>query len=162
MARKKRWNWGPPKDGISAVELYSWDYFTDLVYDVLLSYKAYVYRGHRKEDWKLESTFDRLHRLHAQSTKDRRLAQHLEAFKYASRGRRGSNPARIESENEWWALGQHFGLATPLLDWTGSPFVAAFFAFEKRKHDDTPKRVIFAIHQTVVETRVRELAAATE
>ena len=36
-------------------------------------------------------------------------------------------------ENHIWALGQHYGLNTPLLDWCYSPYVAAFFAFQENE-----------------------------
>jgi len=50
---------------------------------------------------------------------------------------------------EWLSLAQHFGLATRLLDWTGNPLVAAYFAMvnlEKRSD-----RVIYAIKESAFE-----------
>ncbi len=37
----------------------------------------------------------------------------------------------LRTEFEWWALGRHSGLLTPLLDWSWSPYVSAFFAFSE-------------------------------
>ncbi|MBB5058694.1 hypothetical protein HDF16_003408 [Granulicella aggregans] len=73
----------------------------------------------------------------------------LDAFRYAARGRRGTSPTKL-SENELWALGQHFGLATPLLDWTRSPFAAAYFAFEELASDPTAFRTVYALNKAAV------------
>jgi|SRR5882724_2200270 len=52
--------------------------------------------------------------------------RHLAAFRRATAGLRGAAPAPLEPD-QWWALGRHYGLITPLLDWTESPYIAAFF-----------------------------------
>jgi hypothetical protein len=61
-------------------------------------------------------------------------------------------------ENEWWALGQHYGLATPLLDWTDSPYAAAFFAFEPEEESGTSHRAIFGLEAGGIPSRSREIA----
>ena len=42
---------------------------------------------------------------------------------------------------DWLALGQQYGLPTRLLDWTGNPLVACYFAVEQKGEDDS---VIYA------------------
>jgi hypothetical protein len=60
----------------------------------------------------------------------------------------------------WWALGQHFGLATPLLDWTRSPFAAAYFAFEEIGSDSTHHRVVYGLDQRAVKQKSDEVLEA--
>lgn len=146
MGRTSRWTYTPNVNGVQEYGLSSWKYFSDFINQEMLDYTTYVYRGHGNYKWKLEPTIDRLIK---QPTSIKR-EQHLERFKFATRGRRGTNPIRIEDENEWWALGQHHGLATPLLDWTESPFVALYFAASSAKNAKSSHFTVFAISQLAI------------
>ena len=144
-------------NGYFEIRLSRWKRFVNYVYEGMLG-DEYVWRGQRCEDWKLVTTLDRLIQngiLSEREYYDFRN-KHLDKFKFAARGRRGANPPQIDCENDWWALGQHHGLATPLLDWTQSPFVAAFFAFIETGTPQTEHRAIFALHQSSIECLSQE------
>ena len=101
-------------------------------------YSIYIWRGQSDASWELYSGFDRLFKEKKPAEIKTAAEQHLENFKYVSRGKFDFDPALEQSENEWWALGQHFGLKTPLLDWSFAPFVALYFAI----HDQIDKEDI--------------------
>jgi hypothetical protein len=146
--------------GYIQIEFSNLKQFVDYLYSEMLDFEAYVWRGQRCDTWALETTLDRLIRQSKVSRSSDFIARHLEAFKYAARGRRGPNPSPLTDENDWWALGQHHDLATPLLDWSNSPFVAAYFAFSDVGESQTPSRAIFALHRPSVEYRVDVKKAA--
>jgi hypothetical protein len=145
MSRTRRWVESEVKDGVSRIALSSWKYFHDFVYQEMLDFRDYIWRGHRCDNWLLEPTLDRALKGVEQSMQTSIRRAHLRNFKMAVRGRRGPNPSHIGSEDEWWALGQHYGLYSPLLDWTNSPFVAAYFAFANQGTPQTRRRAVFAV-----------------
>lgn len=155
----EKWEISKIVDGCAEVKMESWKHFFDFVREEMLEHNDYIWRGQSCRKWKLESTFDRLLAKAKIPTRQvgEMLNQHLSKFRYAVRGRRGTNPTDMESDNDWWALGQHYGLATPLLDWTGSPFVAAFFSFYEDDFDEDNKRAVYAISKSDIEGKSNEL-----
>ncbi|HTW91966.1 MAG TPA: FRG domain-containing protein [bacterium] len=155
MPNRPRWVESPVIDGIKNYELIGWHTYGKLV-EQYLNLSAYVWRGQRCDDWKLVPTLDREIPKVAFGRRGNVAENHLGAFRYATRGRRGPNPPEL-GENDMWALGQHHGLATPLLDWTSSPFAAAFFAFMNEGRPQTPRRAVYALHRTAVELRSAQI-----
>lgn len=146
MEEQNKWNEVSYNKGVGEVRFTSWKHFGEYVNIELQQYKTFVFRGHADFTWKLEPTLDRTIKR-ARSPKRQR---HLTAFKYAVRGRRGTNPPRMRGDDDWWALGQHYGLSTPLLDWTESPFVAMFFAVNAAKKVKSTNYCIWALSQQAV------------
>lgn len=110
-----------------------------------------IFRGHRRGDWSMLPTLGRLTPTGIVS-EDLANTQ-LSFFKRAVRGRLGDGNL-VNDDDELWAVGQHYGLMTPLLDWTYSPYVALFFAFAKpdvEDETDNPYRAIYILNKSFVE-----------
>ena len=112
-----------------------------------------IFRGHRRYDWPLTPSLGRFdeRRIITAPVADAQLR----LFRRAVRGRL-SDRTLVETDEEYelWSVGQHHGLLTPLLDWTYSPYVALFFAFErpdKTGELNNPYRAIYVLNKSHVE-----------
>lgn len=147
------------KPGVWETRLRSWIQFHDIV-NRILDLPQYIFRGHRRDNWKLEPTLVRV--IKGRSNPKELYKDHIENFRYALRGRRGINPPPLDIPSfdkpyDLWALGQHHGLFTPVLDWTASPYVALFFAFAKA--DDSAKtRTVFCLNKAWIEEISKRLS----
>jgi len=133
----------------------SWRDFHRLVEHERFALDEFIFRGQRGHRWDLRPSLARDDETGVFSAKQCREC--LASFRRSSRGRKDLDPT-LEDDLEMWALGQHHGLKTPLLDWTLSPYVALFFAFEQSdKAAENPSRVVYALNKTKVERRVQEI-----
>ncbi|EGJ51735.1 FRG domain-containing protein [Desulfocurvibacter africanus] len=142
---------------LPVTRLESWRAFHEFVEDSRFRNDEFIFRGQQRSNWDLIPSLAR-GKVGGVFTPEQSM-QCLDSFRRASRGRKEFDPM-LDDDLEMWALGQHHGLKTPLLDWTLSPYVALFFAFEKPDIDSpsaSDSRVVFALNKSRVEARIREL-----
>lgn len=113
--------------------------------DLLNPQIPYLFRGEGDSSWRLISTFDRnysgidyetLLKYYEKEFNDPVTANQFPEHKAIfDEIRKNSSDMNTDEQRKYnlktVALGQHYGLPTRLLDWSESPYIAAFFAFSK-------------------------------
>lgn len=107
-----------------------WDEYVEFIID--RSYKRFIYRGHSQRHYRLETSIRRaFETLKIRSSwRNGREEEVIKSFKSRAHLYLSHLPP-AKDDLEWLSVMQHYGAPTRLLDWTYSPFVAAFFAFQE-------------------------------
>lgn len=111
-------------------------------------HNSIIFRGHKEETYKLESTLERhIREIFPSVDKENFEKISKEYLEYCRQELKGKIQDQyiLNNDDSVWALGQHYGLKTPLLDWTRSFLFALFFAFEERI-SKTEYRVVYALN----------------
>ena len=142
-------------EGVETINVSSWEDFNGIL-NIFNNNIDYIWRGQRfyyedsenTKKWKLLSTYYRDYKGKI------RLKDIFDNFKKKLK----DLPFEINfsKDNEIWAIGQHYGLPTPLLDWTKNPYIAAFFAFYKKDKNQTRDRVVYALNRVVKRLMIKE------
>ena len=111
------------------VHIRSWEQFAKICTALSDDHRRWVFRGQEDSKWPLSTTFEREanrynHNARAWNNLERTLLHEFIKGGY----RYVQNAPGYSSTLQWLAMMQHFGAPTRLLDFTKSPYIAAFFA----------------------------------
>ncbi|MBP6940504.1 MAG: FRG domain-containing protein [Syntrophorhabdaceae bacterium] len=129
----------------------TWNKFKKLINNDLKD--GWIFRG-TIDDWGLKTTLERYCKASGIKQEDQAGVEY-ELIREIQRKAYLISDISIPPDPDmlWWvSLMQHHGAPTRLLDWTYSPYIAAYFAFEKKfkllvdKEDDESEVVVMALN----------------
>jgi hypothetical protein len=103
----------------------------------------WIYRGQANADWILASSLERSSLTEIDHDIERILID-----EYRKAARSFLEEREIPGTTlDWLALLQHHGTPTRLIDFTHSPYVAAFFAFQEDRQDQSERVAIWCLNK---------------
>jgi hypothetical protein len=97
---------------------------------------TWVFRGQSNAEWPLQSSLERFARKMARTRMSESIeSHHLHEFRRRASHYTNNHP-KDDNLLEWLALMRHHGSPSRLLDFSRSPYVAAFFAAEEATRND--------------------------
>lgn len=144
--------------GIKRVDCESWAGFIEYIYHHHVTSHGIMFRGQSNANWQIESSLLRATRKELKHKYPAWPADQIEALLQSKSRSFGGNLMQSfhkhysqregnGHEMKLWMRGRHQHLLTPFIEWTESPFVAAFFAaVEVVTARPKPKHKSYCIH----------------